>query len=903
MLVATSHPHHSQPFEYRGSSSTRIRSALLLGSSLLLSVPQLRAAEEPVQAESEGAGVAEPAPEAVATESPTDGTLATVVVTARNRSERLQDVPLSISVVTGEQLEQLGASDFTAFSKRAANVTVSRDNPQHRAASIRGIGKMSNTHAQDPSVGIIVDGVNYAYNPLAASVEYTDISSVEVTRGPQGTLQGKNATLGVINIITKRPSFTPDANYSLTFGENDTFIGRVSGGGPIVDDLIAWRGAFSVQKGAGPWDNKYSVNDTYTNADRVSGRGQVLLTPSESFSARISVDVQPRAGENSNGTEFFTPTPTVYADGTANPLSSDASTRLARRWFLQDGNYSYLRDYLSDDYHYNDARHPVVVGSNGASVELNWDLGKYNVTSISAYNDFHFNARYNDEGTPFAIQLGSGNLHYYKQITQELRLSSEIGELVDYQTGLYFINTRMNDKGSLTIYGSDAGAWYANASQYALLDANSNGRYLMQNSLEDLSVIGNPKQEIDNKSAAIFGQANWHLSPALTLTTGLRLTREERESKNITSYIQSHGYAPELNPVSVNGVQLGGFDSHASTGALLSTDPSQIALANSAALKYFGAATYAELTEAQRRQVAAAKTIRRARMGVLWDSTTPDAWTDTQPAVVVSQSYRVSDNVNSYVSWQYGEKAGISQVVYGKSNPAKAEKNSSYEFGVKTSLFRGALALNADIFQTSIKDYQQRVFIFDEYTTALNADGTNYYVGVTGNAPEVRARGFEIDGSYDGLQNTSIRFAGAYNDAIYEDFKNAGQPLENGNQKLPYRDVTGQNLPGAAKYTFNVGVDYRVPVFNDKELRFGFNTAYTSKFKSDETLSEYSWIPGHSITDLSIGLGTSGVLGHNFEVSLLIKNVFDEDVPFLRTWNSFTPADPRWGAIVLTGKL
>lgn len=837
--------------------------------------------------------------------------LAEVIVTARNRKENLQEVPLSISVVSGEQLEKLEATDLYSFATRAANISVQRSNQQHRAASIRGIGKMQNTHAQDPSVGIIVDGVNYAYNPLAASVEYTDVESLQVTRGPQGTLQGKNATLGVINITTRRPTFTPDANFSITAGENDTLIGRASGGGAAIDGLLAWRGSLAFQKGAGPYGNNYvhRNNDTYTNTDRVSGRAQLLLTPSADFSARLSLNLQPRGGENGNGTTFFKQTPNVYADGSNNPLSSDAGTRLARRWFLQHGEYSYLRDYLSDEYHYNDAHGPVVTGSNGGSVELNWKLGGYNLVSLTSYNNYHFNARFNDEGTPFAIQLGSGNQHFYDQYTQEVRINSPEGGFIDYQAGLFAIRTKMDDRGSLTLYGADAGAWYASSNnpttgalgQYARLDADAAGRYLLQNSINGLGIIGNPQQKLDNKSFAAFGQVNWNFSDALVLTTGARVTREIRKSKEITSYISNQGNAPELNPVSVNNVALGGFESNASTGVLGVNTPAQVAVADLVAQKYFNVATYAGLNDTQRRQVAAAKAIRKARIGTIWNPVTPVAWTKTQPAFVISPSYKFSNAVNGYVSWQYGEKAGITQVTNGINNPVRAEKNTSYEVGVKALLLDGKLVLNTDVFVTDIKNYQQAVFVFDQYTTTLNNDGTQYFVSATGNVPKVRAKGLELDGSFTGIPYTVLRFSGAYNDAKYRESTNAGQPPENGNLTAVYRDVSGQTLPGASKYSFNLGADVEVPFAANKELRISLNSAYASRWNSDNTLSSYGWIPSSVVTDASVGIAHRTDSGSRFEYGILAKNVFDNRKHLSETWNTFIPADPRWVGLVFKG--
>lgn len=111
-----------------------------------------------------------------------------VVVRARNRVENQQDVPISISVVRGEELENLQANEINALTMRAANVSWNQGNQRTSSLSIRGIGKQGQTEAQDPSVGVIVDGVNYAYNALTSSFDFTDVDVVEVVRGPQGTL-------------------------------------------------------------------------------------------------------------------------------------------------------------------------------------------------------------------------------------------------------------------------------------------------------------------------------------------------------------------------------------------------------------------------------------------------------------------------------------------------------------------------------------------------------------------------------------------------------------------------------------------------------------------------------------------------------------------------------------------
>lgn len=857
--------------------------------------------------------------------------LSTITVRSRNRIEKLQDVPLSVSVVGGQELERLQATDISAITQRLANISWNLGNQRTSSLSIRGIGKQGQTEAQDPPVGLIVDGVNYAYNALASSYDFTDIETVEVARGPQGTLLGKNASIGVVNVTTKRPSFKPDSSYSVTFGEWDTVQGRFGVGGPIIDDLLAWRGSLSVSKGAGDVVNAYNTDQSYTNKERVSGRVQFLLTPSEDFSARIEADVQPRSSETTNGRTIRTQTPEFYADGvTKVNLNTDAQTRLNRRWFAQDPQYTYTDNYLDGGLNgnsvNNDSQRGLVTGSNGATLDLNWNLGTYKLTSITAYKDYHFNA-VNDEGTPFDVNRNSGGFfNDYKQVSEEIRFSSPVGGFVDYQTGLFFLDVH-NDALYQRVWGNDAGAWFANPTQYSSLDANGNGRYLLQNSLAGLSMAWNSPaglQEIRNKSEAAFGQANWHFNDDVTLTTGLRFTHENRGNL-ASSFIRDQGNAPELNPVSVNSVQLGGFASSsyaaavkdangntitpATGGELLSSNSAeQLALADKTANKYFGVAitgaagsAYNSLTSAQKIQIAHAKAIRQAQIGVIFNETELEKFQETQPSWVLSPSYKINENITTYLALQHGEKAGISQATNGISNKVKAEKTDAYEIGVKTILLNNTLVFNAALFRMDITDYQQSSQVVDVYTTTQNNNGITSYTNATANIPKVRSQGLEIDSIYNGIEHFSLRFAGAYTDAEYVEFPNAGQPNENGNLQAaqPYRDISGEQLPGASKVTFNVGVDYRLPVFNGKEFHTSLNTLYNSKYNSDNTLSSYGWIPASSTTDFSIGIGT---IKGNFDVNLIVKNVFDDDTPRSKTWNTYTPAVPRWAGITFSGK-
>lgn len=841
--------------------------------------------------------------------------LGVVTVRSRNRIEKLQDVPLSVSVVQGKELERLNATDISALTQRLANISWNQGNQRTSSLAIRGIGKQGQTEAQDPAVGLIVDGVNYAYNALSSSFDFTDIETVEVARGPQGTLLGKNSSIGAINVTTKRPSFDPDFTYSLTFGEWDTVQGRFAGGGAVIDDLLAWRGTLSVSKGQGDIKNAYNSDEQISNKERVSGRVQFLLTPSDIFSARLAFDVQPRSGERTNGRTIYTPTPTTYADGSPNPNSSDASTRLERRWFTQSPGYNYKDSYLygGGNNEYNaDGRRPLITGSNGATAELNWKLDSHTVTSITAYKDYHFNA-VNDEGTPFDIQRNSGGFfNDYKQVSQEIRLSSQQGGFVDYQTGLFYLDVN-NQAEYQRVWGNDAGAWFASNSQYNTLDRDGAGRYLLINSLSGLDMAFNSPagfQDINNESIAAFAQANWNFTDKFVLTTGLRFTREERENRT-ASYIKDSGFGGELNPAVVNGVNLGGFISN-NTGVLgADNSAQQLALADFVANKYFGAAitgnpgeAYNNLSAAQKAQVGAAKALRQSQIGVVFDEIDVEPFEKTLPSFVISPTYKWNDNLTTYLSWQHGEKAGIAQATNGISNLVTEEKNDAYEIGLKSLLLNNTLVFNLALFEMNIKDYQQTSRVFDEYTTNLNRqadpNANDVYTNATANIPKVRARGIEIDSVYSGIPNTSIRFAGAITDAEYVDFTNSPQPSENGYPGAPqYQDVSGEDLPGASKYSFNIGVDYRLPVFNGKEFHTNLNAQYNSKFNSDNSLSSYGWVEGRTLVDFGIGIGNSD---QTFDVNLVVKNLFDDDTPLTRTWNNYTPAHPRWIGLTFSGR-
>lgn len=854
-------------------------------------------------------------PRATTAEAPS---LGQVVVRSRNRIEKVQDVPLSVSVISGKELDRELAYDIGGITKRAANVVRNQGNSRTFSLSIRGVGKVSQTEAQDTSVGVILDGVNLAYAPLS-SFDFFDVDSVEVARGPQGTLLGKNSTMGVIVINTRQPSFVPDANYAITLGQRNTVISQFAGGGPVVDDLIAWRGSLTVNKGGGAFENKYNPDQTYYDRDRISGRVQFLFVPTDAVRARWSVDLQPKAGEYYNGQTIRKDTPATYTNTGASTAGStnDIRGKLSRRWFTDAGNFDYERDYLNNPNVTLDNQRPLITQTRGTSLDVKWRLAGHEITSITAYRDYHFHAR-NDEGTPFDISKnGGGKVDAYRQQSQELRIASKAGGSFDYQAGaLFFRNTvDFGKQGWNAGWGADAGAWFATNLQYNTLDTDGAGRYLMLNSLNGLNK--GQSQDVENKSFAVFGQADWRYTDKATLTAGARLTREDRKN-SADSTIVDNGFAGvELNPYTVaygvagtptaGTVRTGGFDSVAfnattlgngTAGNLTATalsDPAQVALANRVAQKYFGVSTYAALTAAQRAQVAAAKAIRATQIGTLWPLIDAQRFRKTQPGFVLSQSYKFTPDQTGYVTLQYGEKGGVSQIVNGVSRLSEPEKVTSYELGLKSAFLDKTLFLNADVFLTNVKGYQQAVSTPDP----LNPSAS---VNYTGNAEKVRIYGLEVDGSLQALPNTTIRFSGAYTEARYRQFLYSPVPADyqTGTGLSPYRDMSGSYLTGASRFTFNIGPEYRRTVFGNKIFHTSFNAAFASGNNNDNALSSYSWVKRRWLVDAAIGLGRAD---NKFDANLVVKNLTNDKTPQGVTWNTITPADPRWVGLQFSAKL
>jgi outer membrane receptor protein involved in Fe transport len=886
--------------------------------------------------ESSTAGATEATSDTKSAASENTSILDAVVVKFKKKSvlETVKDQPKSISIVSGDELAEQGALNVKDIFKNIGNIKWDFGNAKTNAITIRGVSTTGGSTEQIiPDLGVTVDGVPYGYVPFITGSDFVDLQSVSIARGPQGSTGGLNSTMGTLNITSKQPSFTPEANASVTLGQQNALITQAAMGGAIVDDLLAWRGTFYRNQQDGYYQNAYTPitgrpNSSYNNVDRTFGRVQFLLTPSDKFSANFSIDDKPVGVEMINGLTRRNQTPSAYASGASYNYvkANDPLAVLSRPYFTNQGYnaQSYYNGSVLENQNLG-----IASGTKGVSAQLNWSIfDGYKLQSTTAYRKEYFQAG-NDEGTPFDITFDSGLFVHYTQKSQELSLSSPVDpkRLADFKVGFLYLGSQ-SDANSRTNYGSDAGAWFASNTQYygtgtsataiapgfvtganvgSGLGSSSAGRQLLQDSLNGSTV--STLTTTDNQNLGLYGQSDWHLTDKLTLTTGLRLSEIENKTSQGKS-VTSAGVGAALNPV-----EKGGF-STTTTGALTTgstaNSPAQLALAESVAQNYFGV-PYASLTTAQMAQIASAKAIRASNpYSALYGNTAADVSNTFLPTGNIGLSYKLDEDLTSYVTWQRGGKSGVSQITAqltapstttlgtGRSLGAKAETTDAFELGIKGSFLNKTLIVNADVFQQYLHNFQQSTYIYDPSSFNPTTNPLSY-ISVTGNVPEVNVKGVEVDAAYTGIPYTTLRIAGSYNDATYAGGTLLAQPVENGDLSTKYRNVDGKTLPNSSKFSADLSAMYHHPVFGNKEFHTNINYSIQSKYNSDAALSSNAWVKGYGIADFGIGIGRQDKL---FDVNLLVKNLFDTAYVNTPTWNSFVPTtNPRWVGIVFSSKL
>ncbi|WP_085717804.1 TonB-dependent receptor [Pseudomonas sp. B28(2017)] len=463
-----------------------------------------------------------PEPPSAKTATADNTQLETVTVTTRRREESSQDVPAPMSVVSGQTLETQRVYRIQDLQQLVPSVNVAYMHARQSSVSIRGLGNNPASDGLEGSVGLYLDNV-YLGRPGMAVFDLIDIEQLEVLRGPQGTLFGKNTTAGVINISTRAPTFTPERSIESSVGEDGYFQTKGTISGPLNDELA---GRFSAYRTRSDGDIKNEFDGHDLNGGSRDGfRAQLLFKPNEAFNLRWIGDYNEE--DSSAGTRvLFNTGPTINGINLYQRRANAAGATLV------DGTHRKVN--LNNDQH-------VTVHQGGTSVEANWTLpSDFTLTSISSYRWWNFTPR-NDDGLNVSVFFNAGVSVEDKQYSQEFRLASPTGGFFDYVLGAYYFGSDLDNK-SFTFNGPQADIW----------NGTPNG------ALNNVDSVGNG--HIETNSFALFAQGTWHLTERLDFTAGLRGTYEEKNAR-VTRNAPAGGVAVTGAAAAARRARAGVFDS------------------------------------------------------------------------------------------------------------------------------------------------------------------------------------------------------------------------------------------------------------------------------------------------------------------------------------------------------
>ncbi|MDR3415227.1 MAG: TonB-dependent receptor [Nevskia sp.] len=440
-----------------------------------------------------------------------------VTVTARRREEKVQDVPIPITTLSGDALDKDGTFRLEDLSQKLPSSNFQFSNPRQTSLAVRGLGNNPANDALESSVGVYLDNV-YLGRPGMANADLIDIDQVALLRGPQGTLFGKNTTAGVLNVSTRAPSFTPEAIGELSGGTLDFFQARGAVSGPIVGNALAVR-ISAVESDQGGSITDIDTGGKYNGFHRKGMRGQLLYQSSGDFSLRVIGDFNHEASSCCVAS--------LYSFGPVVTLPNGGKGYAFPYFATQAGAITPSIDPEFRTTQINDKQY-MQVNQGGASAEANWTLPSgYRLTSISAYRSWGFLPTNDADGLSVSAIPNAGQGVDDKQFSQELRLASPSGRSVEYVLGTYYF-FQNQDNNQFTRYGPAAGAYLGAAALNNLYS----------------QIRSNPTTD----SSAAFAQATWHASDALSLTGGIRETYEAK-SLRIIRDTPTRGGAPVTGPL------------------------------------------------------------------------------------------------------------------------------------------------------------------------------------------------------------------------------------------------------------------------------------------------------------------------------------------------------------------
>ncbi|MES2431044.1 MAG: TonB-dependent receptor [Bacteroidota bacterium] len=427
----------------------------------------------------------------------------TVVITSRRRREVLQDVPIPISVIGGKQAEDAGAFNVNRVKELIPSVQLYTSNPRNTGVNIRGLGSpfgLTND-GLDPGVGIYVDGVYYA-RPAAATFDFIDVDQIEVLRGPQGTLYGKNTTAGAISITSRKPTFKPGATLEVSYGNFGYVQAKTSITGPISKRL-AGRFSFSGTQRDGLIENVRTLKHT-NDINNLGFRGQLLYKISEKTSITLG-------GDNSR----------QRPDGYAQVVAGVAPTK--RPGYRQFDSILTSLNYQLPSRNAFDRKidHDVPWNSNtdlgGLSLNVDSKIGHGTLTSTTAWRYWNWDPSNDRDFTGLQALAKSQNPAKHKNWSQEFRYAGEFSPTLSGVVGLFFIDQEVKITGT-----EESGR-----DQWRFSQSSTSNLWKTPGLLDGFGIKTNAS--IKSQSAAVFANVDWKITNKFHVLPGVRYNYDKKD--------------------------------------------------------------------------------------------------------------------------------------------------------------------------------------------------------------------------------------------------------------------------------------------------------------------------------------------------------------------------------------
>jgi iron complex outermembrane receptor protein len=842
-----------------------------------------------------------------------------IVVTATGRAAAIQDVPIAVTAVSGETLENTGVQDLRDVTQVAPSLTIGtgQSNSSGTLVSIRGIGTGSDNPGFEGAVGIFIDGV-YRARAGAALADLPELERVEILRGPQGTLFGRNTSAGAISVITAGPDFDPGMYIEALLGIEDVEeTGLRAGVNVPVTDTLAFRLDGTVREREGYITDVTSGDDLNTT-DRWSGRAQAVWDISNDASLRVIVDaaesdevccgVTPLIYGSTQGViqviTAGTGTPPGFAGG-ALPLSfaGALNTRIEEREMTVTPGRSYGE--TTEDF--------------GVSGELNWDIGGINLTSITAFRDWTAERDQDVDFTSADIAYRDGLEVNIETFTQELRLQGEFGP-VNWLAGVFYGDETINTTDRIrlgtqtvaytntaTIGNTDAfvpgpnngcelvdvvaaptfpsifqcvTGLFGNPAPLVAAVNGTNGGYLLP------SAPGQGQQtdqwNVETQSISVFTHNEIALAPAWTLTIGARYNQDTKEltsSLNATNTTCDSLRLMETNTVGLTPLGPGvGI-----VTAIQTIDPDGPGPAQAGALSSL-------------MNLACNPAVNPIANGNRTGEREESEFSGT-----ASIAYNLSDDTLLYAGYSRGYKAGGFNLDRSGFNITPAttsaataqisqlefepEFTDAYELGLKTTIFGGSTTANLSVFLQQIHDYQSN-----------NFNGFNF---ITRNVPEVISQGAELEINARPTDNLTLNAGIVYTDAYYD-----STVVFNSLDPVPNTITAGQPLAGAgaAEWTVTSGISYEMPVTAGISALFYLDGRWNSGYRTQTLARPTSGISDNDAFALFNGRISLRSDNDRWSIDLWGQNLTDEFYyvgafqPPLQNTTVVYPNAPRtWG--------